>query len=68
MRKNMGSLDKTIRIAIAIVIAVLYYTGTITGTVAIIALALAVIFVLTSFLSFCPLYVPFRINTCKKQQ
>jgi len=64
----MGTLDKTIRIAIAIVIAVLYYTETITGTMAIIALALAAIFVLTSFLSFCPLYVPFRINTCKKPQ
>lgn len=66
MKKNMGSLDKTVRIAIAIVIAVLYYTGTITGTLAIVALALAVVFVLTSFLSFCPLYVPFGINTCKK--
>jgi len=66
MKKNMGSLDKMIRIAIAIIIAVLYYTGTITGTIAIVALVLAIVFAVTSFLSFCPLYVPFGINTCKK--
>ncbi len=62
----MGTVDKAIRIAIAIIIGVLYYMGKIEGTTAIIALALALVFVLTSFLNFCPLYVPFGINTCKK--
>jgi hypothetical protein len=66
MTKNMGTVDKAIRIAIAIIIGVLYYMGKIEGTTAIIALALALVFVLTSFLNFCPLYVPFGINTCKK--
>ena len=62
----MGTIDKAIRIAIAIIIGALYYMGKIEGTTAIIALALAIVFVLTSFLSFCPLYAPFGINTCKK--
>jgi hypothetical protein len=66
MKKNMGSLDKMIRIVVALVLAGLYFTGVLTGTIAIVGLALAVVFVLTSFISFCPLYLPFGINTCKK--
>jgi uncharacterized Tic20 family protein len=66
MKKNMGSLDKMIRIVVALVLAGLYFTGVLTGTIAIVGLALAVVFVLTSFISFCPLYAPFGINTCKK--
>ena len=62
----MGTSDKMIRIVIAIVLGILYYTGTITGTLALVALGLAAIFVLTSLISFCPLYLPFGINTCKK--
>ncbi len=62
----MGTTDKMIRIVIAIVLGILYYTGTITGTLALVALGLAAIFVLTSLISFCPLYLPFGINTCKK--
>ena len=64
MKKNMGSADRIIRILIAAVIAVLYFTNVITGTLGIILLALAGIFVLTSFISFCPLYAPFGIRTC----
>ena len=66
MKKNMGSLDRTVRIIVAALIAVLYFTGIIHGTWAIILLVLAVVFVLTSFVSFCPLYAIFGINTCKK--
>jgi hypothetical protein len=66
MKKNMGTTDKIVRILIAIVIAVLYFSGTLSGTLGIVLLALAGIFVLTSFVSFCPLYLPFGISTCKK--
>lgn len=65
MKKNMGTADKAIRIIIAAVIAILYFTGYISGTLGIVLLILAGIFVLTSFISFCPLYAPFGINTCK---
>lgn len=65
MKKNMGGLDRIIRLAIALVVVALYYFGVITGTLAYVLLALAAIFVLTSFVSFCPLYVPFGIKTCK---
>jgi len=67
MKKNMGSTDKIIRILIAIVIGILYYTKTIDGTVALVLGALAIIFVLTSFISFCPLYLPFGLSTRKKE-
>ncbi len=62
----MGSTDKIIRIVLAIIVAILYYTGIINGTVAIILGVLALIFVITSFISFCPLYLPFGISTNKK--
>jgi hypothetical protein len=67
MKKNMGSMDKVIRIIIAIVLIVLFTTGKISGTTGVVLLALAGIFVLTSLISFCPLYLPFGINTCKKK-
>lgn len=68
MKKNMGTSDKAIRILVAIVIAALYFTNVISGTAAIILGILAVVFVLTSFISFCPLYLPFGINTLKKKK
>ena len=67
MKKNMGSTDKIIRILFAIVVAVLFYTETVQGTLAIVLGILATIMVATSFISFCPLYVPFGISTCKKK-
>ena len=67
MKKNMGSLDKGIRIVIAIGIALLYYFNVIEGTLAYVLIALAIIFLLTSFISFCPLYLPFGWNTCKRK-
>lgn len=68
MKKNMGTADKAIRILIAIVIGVLYFTNVISGTLAIVLSILAVVFILTSFISFCPLYLPFGINTSKKKR
>lgn len=67
MKKNMGSTDKVIRILIALVIGVLYYTKIIEGTVALVLGALAIIFLLTSFIGFCPLYLPFGISTHRKK-
>jgi hypothetical protein len=67
MEKNMGSADKIIRVIIAIIFSVLYFTQTVTGTFGIILLVLGGVFLLTSVVSFCPLYLPFGINTCKKQ-
>jgi hypothetical protein len=64
MKKNMGTSDRVIRFIIAALIGVLYYTGTISGTLGIVLLVLAGVFVLTSFVSFCPLYLPFGISTC----
>ena len=63
MKANMGSTDKVIRILAAILIGVLYFTQVISGTTAIILLILAGIFIITSFISFCPLYLPFGIST-----
>ena len=64
MKKNMGSADKIIRVIIAAIIAALYFTNVITGILSIILLVFAFIFVLTSFVSFCPLYLLFGISTC----
>ena len=64
MKKNMGSIDRIARVVIAIVISLLYFTNIITGTVGIVLMVLAGIFVLTSVISFCPLYAPFGIKTC----
>lgn len=65
MNKNMGFADKAIRFILAIIVGVLYFTGVINGTWAIVLGILAVVFLLTSLVSFCPLYVPFGINTRK---
>jgi fatty acid desaturase len=64
MKKNMGSVDRIIRIIVAAVIAILYFTGVITGTWGIVLLVIGGVFLLTSFISFCPLYAPFGIHTC----
>jgi len=64
MKKNMGTADRIIRVIIAAIVGVLYFTGTISGTLGIVLLVLAGVFVLTSLISFCPLYAPFGIKTC----
>lgn len=66
MEKNMGMADKAIRFVLAAIVGVLYFTNVINGTLAIVLGVLAVVFILTSFISFCPLYLPFGINTRRK--
>jgi hypothetical protein len=66
MKKNMGTLDKIIRTLLAFVVILLYLFGLISGITAIILGIVAVIFLLTSFVSFCPLYVPLKISTLRK--
>ncbi len=68
MKKNMGSTDKIIRIIVAVIIGALYLTEIISGTLAIVLGIFAIVFLLTSFISFCPLYVPLGISTCKKKE
>ena len=63
MKKNMGSLDRVIRTLIAIGIGVLYFTGRISGTLAIILGVVAVVFLVTSFLARCPGYIPLGLST-----
>ncbi len=63
----MGSTDKIIRIILATIFAALYFTGVVTGVIGYILLALGAIFLLTSFISSCPLYFPFGISTYKKK-
>ncbi len=63
MKSNMGIADRIIRVIAAVIIATLYFTGVLSGTFGIILMVLAGIFVLTSFISFCPLYLPFGIRT-----
>jgi fatty acid desaturase len=65
MKKNMGSADRVIRVILAAIIAYLYFTNVITGTLGLVLIILAGVFVLTSFVSFCPLYAPFGLSTCK---
>lgn len=67
MKKNMGAADRLIRILVAVIAVVLFVTDIVSGTAGIIMLAVAGVFLLTSFAGFCPLYVPFRISTRKKQ-
>jgi hypothetical protein len=67
MKKNMGTTDKIIRIFLAVVLATIFFTKTITGTWGYIALALAGVFLLTSLVSFCPLYTVLGINTCERK-
>lgn len=65
MKKNMGTTDRGIRTVIALVIAVLFFTNVISGTLGIVLAAVAGVFLLTSVVSFCPLYAIFGIKTCK---
>ena len=67
MKKNMGKVDQMIRIIAAIVIAALYFMNILSGTVAIILLVVAGIFIATSFVNFCPLYFALGLKTNKKE-
>ncbi len=66
MKKNMGAVDRIIRTVAAAAVAILIIAGVLKGAAAIILGILAAIFLLTSFISFCPLYLSFKISTRKK--
>jgi UPF0716 family protein affecting phage T7 exclusion len=66
LEKNMNSTDRLIRAIIAVVAAVLYFTGTVTGALGLVLLIVAVIFMLTSIFAVCPLYLLFKVSTVKK--
>lgn len=68
MPKNMGNVDKIVRIAAAVVVAALILTGTLRGAAAVVLGALAVVFVATSLVGTCPLYLPFKIDTRGKKK
>lgn len=66
MKKNMGNMDRLIRTMLAVLVGILYFTNTISGTTAIILGIIAIAFLLTSLVSTCPLYMPFGLSTRKK--
>jgi hypothetical protein len=68
MKANMGSADRIIRLVIAAIFATLFFTETVGGTWGIVLMTLAVVFALTSVVSFCPLYAPFGITTCSTKK
>ena len=68
MKKNIGTVDKIVRIILAIVIGALFYFETITGTLAYVLVALAGVFVLTSLINICPLYMIFGVKTCSYKE
>ncbi|MFN5620309.1 MAG: DUF2892 domain-containing protein [Flavobacteriales bacterium] len=68
MKANMGILDRIVRIVLAIVFATLFFTETVAGTWGIVLMVLAIVFALTSVVSFCPLYAPFGISTCSTKK
>lgn len=67
MKKNMGTADRVIRIIIAALFAYLYFGGVVTGTLGLVLVILGAVFVLTSLISFCPLYTLVGLNTCPKK-
>lgn len=67
MKRNMGNADRLIRLIVAAIINVLYFAGFLTGALAGVLLILAGIFVITSVVSFCPLYLPFGLGTLRKK-
>ena len=68
MKKNMGTIDRSIRTILAIVVAILYFTDNISGITAIVLGIIAIIFLITSFVGFCPLYTLLGISTLKKEE
>lgn len=68
MKKNMGMADRILRVVIAILLIALYYTEAITGTLGIVLITLSIVFLLTSMISVCPLYLPFGLSTIKRKK
>ena len=67
MKTNVGNMDKVLRIVLAVVMSVLYFTGTVSGTLGTVLLILGGVFLLTALVGFCPLYAMVGINTCPKK-
>jgi hypothetical protein len=65
LEKNLGTTDRIIRFVLAAIFAVLYFTGAVTGAFGVVLLVLAVVFAATAAISFCPLYLPFKLSTAK---
>lgn len=68
MKKNMGSADRVIRIILAAIFAILYFTGTVPGTLGLVLVIVGAVFLLTSLVSFCPLYAIVGLNTCSTKE
>jgi hypothetical protein len=68
MKANMGSIDRIIRVLLAVIVAVLYFLGVVSGTLGIVLMVAAAVFALTSLISFCPLYPILGINTCETKK
>lgn len=68
MKHNMGTVDRIIRLAVVVIIAVLYYLGYLTGTLAIVLGIVALAFLVTSIIGWCPAYLPLGLSTCKHKQ
>lgn len=66
MKKNMGNADRALRIVVAAILLVLYFSGTLTGTLGIVGLVVAVVFALTSLVAYCPLYSVLGVRTCAR--
>ncbi len=66
MKRNMGIADRVIRVVLAVVVGVLYFTGQLTGTAAVVLGILAVVFLATGIVGFCPLYLPLRLSTRRR--
>ncbi len=67
MKKNMGTVDRVVRVLVAIIVAILYFTGQITGTAAIILGIIAIVFILTGLVGTCPAYLPLGLSTRKAE-
>ena len=68
MKKNMGNADRIIRVVLAVIFAALFFSNQVTGTFGIVLVVLGAVFLLTSLISFCPLYTLVGLNTCPKEQ
>jgi len=66
MTKNISSIDRIIRVVLAILFTYLYFSGAVAGTIGLILFILAIVFLLTSLLTFCPIYAMFGFSTKKK--
>lgn len=66
MTKNMGLLDRMIRVLAAVLVLVLYLTHVISGPLAVVLGVIAAVFVITGFVGTCPAYLPFKLSTLKR--